>query len=106
MNTQATKLTKEARMALKGMVVFAAVIGAWATTALTFALAKADWQLGELFRQYMVSIGLIQDFETMVDFYTHIKGVEYIICVAFLGAFPAFFKFLSKEKGQTAKLHT
>ncbi|MBU0484355.1 MAG: hypothetical protein KKB30_07560 [Proteobacteria bacterium] len=100
MNNSLAKQNKEAKIALRAMVVAASVIGIWVTTALTFALARADWQVGELFRQYLVSIGLIQDFETMVDFYTHIKGVEYIICVAFLGAFPAFFKYLNKEKGQ------
>ncbi|MBU0481792.1 MAG: hypothetical protein KKG47_11905 [Proteobacteria bacterium] len=85
------------------MIVAASVVGLWVATAMTFALAKVDWQAGELFRQYLVSIGLIQDFETLVDFYTHIKGVEYIICVAFLGAFPAFFKYLNKEKEQVAR---
>ena len=90
--------SKGTRVALKGMLIAATIVGAWVMAAMTFALAKVDWQAGELFRQYLVSIGLIQNFETMVDFYTHIKGVEYIICVAFLGAFPAYFKFLNKEK--------
>jgi hypothetical protein len=38
----------------------------------------------------------MQEFHTMSDFYTHIKGVEYIIAVMFLGAFPAFYAYLNK----------
>jgi hypothetical protein len=40
---------------------------------------------------------LIQEFHTLSDFYTHIKGVEYIIAVMFLGAFPAFYAYLNKQ---------
>ena len=98
MNSRLVENSKGARTVLKGMLIVAALVGVWVTAAMTFAFAKVDWQAGELFRQYLVSIGLIQDYETMVDFYTHIKGVEYIICVAFLGAFPAYFKFLNREK--------
>jgi hypothetical protein len=87
-----------AQRAIKGMLIGAGLIGAWACASVMFALAKMDWQVGELFRQYLVSIGVIQDFETLVDFYTHIKGIEYLICLAFLGTFPAYFKFLNREK--------
>ena len=83
---------------VRGMLVAGGLIGAWAFTALMFALSKFDWQVGELFRQYLVSVGLIQDFETLVDFYTHIKGIEYLICLAFLGTFPAYFRFLNRER--------
>jgi len=90
-------------MALKIMLGSAVAIGLWVAAAMTFALAKADWQVSELARQYLVSVGLIQDFETLVDFYTHIKGVEYIICLAFLGSFPAYFKYLNRSKEVTVK---
>jgi len=30
------------------------------------------------------------------DYYTHIKGIEYLICVAFFVAFPVFFKYVNK----------
>ena len=61
-----------------------------------------DYDHVELFRQYMVSLGMIQEHETFVDFYTHIKGVEYIISVAFLSAFPAFFNVVNKTKAPVA----
>lgn len=90
-------------LALKIMLGSASVVGLWVAAAMTFALARADWQVGEVARQYLVSVGLIQDFETLVDFYTHIKGVEYIICLAFLGSFPAYFKYLNRAKEVRAK---
>ena len=96
--TDTTYRNAGAQKVVKGMLVAAALIGAWVCAALMFALAKMDWQVGELLRQYLVSVGLIQDFETLVDFYTHIKGIEYLICLAFLGTFPAYFKFLNRER--------
>lgn len=84
------------------MAGLGAAIGLWSVVAIAFSLAQADWQVSELFRQYLVAVGAIGEFETLVDFYTHIKGVEYIICVAFLGAFPAFFKYLSRTKTPVA----
>ncbi|NOR25107.1 MAG: hypothetical protein GQ542_12100, partial [Desulforhopalus sp.] len=59
---------------------------------------QSGWSVAELARQYMVAVGAIGEFETLVDFYTHIKGVEYIICLAFFAAFPAFFKYVNNTK--------
>lgn len=73
-----------------------AAIGIWALSALTFSLSHAGWSISEITRQYLVAVGAIGEFETLVDFYTHIKGIEYIICVAFFAAFPAFFKYVNK----------
>jgi hypothetical protein len=44
----------------------------------------------------------MQEFHTLSDFYTHIKGVEYIIAVMFLGAFPAFYSYLNKPAKEMA----
>ena len=80
------------------MVGMGAAMGVWAFAAVLFSLGRAGWQPGELVRQYLVAVGAIGEFETLVDFYTHIKGVEYIICVAFLASFPAFFKYVNRAK--------
>ena len=72
------------------------LVGLWVLAALTTGLMQVGWQPGELLRQYLVAVGAIGEFETLVDFYTHIKGVEYIICVAFLAAFPVFFKYVNR----------
>ena len=44
----------------------------------------------------MVAIGMVKPLHTLVDYYTHIKGIEYLICVAFFVAFPVFFKYVNK----------
>lgn len=78
-------------------VVVGLVVGLWSLSAVVAGLAQVNWQFGELLRQYMTAVGMIQEFHTMVDFYTHIKGVEYLICVAFLIGFPMFFKMLNRS---------
>ncbi len=41
------------------------------------------------------SIGNVSEVFTLVDYYTYIKGVEYLICVAFFCTFPMFFRYIS-----------
>ena len=74
----------------------------WASASVLSGLAAVNWQVSELLRQYLVAVGLIQEFHTMSDFYTHIKGVEYILAVVFLGTFPAFYSYLSKRPATEA----
>lgn len=74
------------------------LVGVWCTAAFIGALHQVNWQAGELIRQYMLATGLMKPLRTLVDFYTHIKGVEYIICVAFFVTFPVFVKYINKEK--------
>jgi len=81
-------------MAIMGGI--GAAVGLWALAALSFSLSKLG--LSEVARQYMVAIGLISEQATMVDFYTHIKGVEYLVCLAFFAVFPAFFKYVNTPK--------
>jgi len=78
--------------------------GYWLVPAamLLSGLAQLNWQLSELLRQYLIAVGLLQEFHTLSDFYTHIKGVEYIIAVLFLGAFPAFYTYLNRPKEELA----
>lgn len=76
------------------------VFGVWALVAFTSLLSQMDWSLTEMFRQYMVATGAMQEQETFVDYYTHIKGVEYIIAVAFLGLYPAYFKYVNRTKAK------
>ena len=80
------------------MLSMAALVGLWVCAAFVGALHQANWQFAELTRQYMLATGMIKPLHTLVDFYSHIKGVEYLICVAFFVAFPVFFKYVNKEK--------
>ena len=93
----------------KSMTVFkfasiflGSLITIWSSAAVLSGLAQVNWQVSELLRQYLITVGLIQEFHTLSDFYTHIKGIEYIIAVMFLGAFPAFYVYLNKPAKEMA----
>jgi hypothetical protein len=47
--------------------------------------------------QYMIATDMITPLHTLVDYYTHIKGIEYLICVAFFVAFPVFYTYTNTE---------
>ncbi len=81
-----------------GRIILAAgsIVCLWVAAVITGALYQANWSIGELARQYMVAIGMVKPLHTLVDYYTHIKGIEYLICVAFFVAFPVFFKYVNK----------
>ena len=78
-------------------VVGGTLIFLYSIAAIVGGLSQVNWQFSELFRQYLVAIGVVQEFHTFVDFYTHVKGIEYIICVAFLVAFPLFYRYLHRS---------
>ena len=88
---------KANNIAGKVVLGFGAVIGIWATAALIGGLNQVG-SVSELLRQYMVATGMVTPLHTLVDYYTHIKGIEYLICVAFFVAFPVFFTYVNKEK--------
>ncbi|MDO8946038.1 MAG: hypothetical protein Q7U88_02635 [Desulfocapsaceae bacterium] len=74
----------------------------WVGAAVLNALSYMNWSVSELAGQYMAATGMIKPLHTMVDFYTHIKGIEYLICVAFFVAFPTFYMYLTKEEKRGA----
>ena len=76
----------------------------WVAAALTSALSQVGWSVSELASQYMVAIGMVKPLHTLVDYYTHIKGIEYLICVAFFVAFPVFFKYVNKAPKTVAAI--
>ena len=80
------------------MLGFGTLVGLWVSAAFVGALHQVNWQVGELARQYMLATGMMKPLHTLVDYYSHIKGIEYLICVAFFVAFPVFFKYVNKEK--------
>ncbi len=82
-----------------GMIILAvgSVMCLWVGAALVSALSQVGWSVSTLAGQYMVAIGMVKPLHTLVDYYTHIKGIEYLICVAFFVAFPVFFKYVNKE---------
>ena len=43
------------------------------------------------------SIGHFKEVFTLVDYYQYIKGVEYLICLAFFVGFPIFYKYINHD---------
>jgi len=42
------------------------------------------------------SIGQVKEVFTLVGYYQYIKGVEYLICIAFFVGFPMFYRYIHK----------
>lgn len=56
---------------------------------------------------FLQSIGEVKSVYTLVDFYQYIKGVEYLICIAFFAGFPAFYRYIhnSDKTGDAGSKH-
>ena len=50
-------------------------------------------------------IGEFESVYTLVDFYQYIKGVEYLICVAFFVGFPIFYRYIHSGDKAREKSH-
>ena len=55
--------------------------------------------------QLLDKIGEFHQVYTLVDFYQYIKGVEYLICLAFFISFPMFYRYLNKSTGTESQGH-
>ncbi len=75
-----------------------AAIGMWAVAAFTASLYQADWSVTLLTRQYLEASGLTAPVTTLVDYSSHCKGIEYLICAAFCIAFPLFHHYINGSK--------
>lgn len=81
-------------------VVGGTLVFLYSIAAIVRGLAQVNWQFTELLRQYLIAIGVAKEFHTFVDFYTHVKGIEYLISVAFLIAFPLFYRYLHRSSAE------
>ncbi|MBW2522291.1 MAG: hypothetical protein JRD64_06260 [Deltaproteobacteria bacterium] len=86
------------RVAWHASIFCGTLISIWSVAAFLSGLAQVNWQLSELLRHYLVAVGLLQEYHTLSDFYTHIKGVEYIIALLFLVVFPVFYMYLNRSR--------
>lgn len=50
--------------------------------------------MSELLQKLFGSFGEVSEVVTLVDFYQYIKGVEYLICIAFFILFPMFYRYI------------
>ena len=99
MMTKSAKANSK-RMIWNGAIFFGTIISIWSAAAFLSGLAQVNWQFSELLRNYLIAVGLMKEFQTLSDFYTHIKGIEYIIAVLFLGIFPVYYTYLNRTKGR------
>lgn len=51
----------------------------------------------ESLAHFFQSVGTVREVYTQVDFYTYIKSVEYMICVAFFIGFPMLYRRLHRK---------
>lgn len=56
-----------------------------------------------MINRILESIGEWHSVHTLVDYYQYIKGVEYLICLAFFIAFPMFFKYVNNSSDDHSK---
>jgi hypothetical protein len=61
--------------------------------------------MNEFFGQFFQSVGELKEVYTLVDFYQYIKGVEYLICLAFFIGFVKYFKYINGSPAETEKGH-
>ena len=47
------------------------------------------------------SLGEFKEVFTLVDYYTYIKSMEYLICIAFFVGFPMFYRYINKKEEDT-----
>ncbi len=57
----------------------------------------------EFLAQIFQSVGELKEVYTLVDFYQYIKGVEYLICVAFFIVFTKFYKYINSPVKESVK---
>lgn len=95
--------TKSRAVVLWTIVGLGVTVGGWALMTLVAGLKHVDWQVSELLRQYLIATGIVKPSHTLVDFYSHIKGIEYLICVAFFVVFPVFYKYVNGENTKVEK---
>jgi hypothetical protein len=48
------------------------------------------------------AVGEVKEVFTLVDYYTYIKSMEYLICVAFFVGFPIFYRYINKKEEKNA----
>jgi hypothetical protein len=58
-----------------------------------------------MLEQFFQAIGEFTQVYTLVEFYEYIKGVEYLICLAFFIGFTKFFKYIHHPAEETTGKH-
>lgn len=51
----------------------------------------------------LLSVGEVREVFTLVDYYSYIKSMEYLICIAFFVGFPMFYRYIHKREENTTR---
>ena len=43
---------------------------------------------------FFMNVGQVKEIYTVVDYYTYIKGLEYLLCLLFFTFFPLFYRYI------------
>jgi len=43
---------------------------------------------------FFMNVGHVEQIYTVVDYYTYIKGLEYLLCLLFFALFPLFYRYI------------
>lgn len=49
------------------------------------------------------SVGEVREVFTLVDYYSYIKSMEYLICIAFFVGFPMFYRYINKREENSTR---
>ncbi len=49
---------------------------------------------------FFMNVGQVEQIYTVVDFYTYIKGLEYLICLLLFTLFPIFYRYIHSDKDE------
>ncbi len=89
-------MKKSIKSTLRVLLAAGSLFVGWELICLLMGLKSVGWCPIELTRQLMTAMGLFPVIHTLVDYYTHIKGVEYVICIGFFVMFPSFYRYINK----------
>lgn len=43
---------------------------------------------------FLMNVGYVKQIYTVVDYYTYIKGLEYLLCLLLFTTFPLFYRYI------------
>lgn len=49
---------------------------------------------------FFLNVGQVEQIYTVVDFYTYIKGLEYLICLLLFTLFPIFYRYIHSNEDE------
>ncbi len=49
---------------------------------------------------FFLNVGQVEQIYTVVDFYTYIKGLEYLLCLLLFTLFPIFYRYIHSNEDE------